>query len=421
MHMNDIDTYIFFISVVLLLIFLDSQFMSGGNIAVIFLLANFIKNSKLYISNGAMTKKIILYFLYLLFITLLNINTNYDIRNSLSYFAEVSIIFFSCGIALAKANIIKLMRLLRNLGVILGILGIIEGILQYPYISILLRIPCEIAYDYNGYRIVSIFGHPIITGVFFTFIWSLLFCVPYRVKYVNIISHIILLLGIILCRSRSVWLSVIIALFIVIILYVYRNKNRISRKLFIGIVKLILFIFMVDLVTGFSFSSWCYNFFSSRIVGSLYAGVGAGNIIRIDTVLNSITYWMNGNYDKLFWGMGKNYDRIFMQIFPVIKFDRAWTAAIDNQYFTILHESGIIGLIFILNIAYYAIQRLIKTTNLMGIAFNITIIEVYISMYFYEGMNFMSILLILFILINLSDRNIFELNRANQTKTINNT
>lgn len=123
-------------------------------------------------------------------------------------------------------------------------------------------------------------------------------------------------------------------------------------------------------------------------------------------MLNSINYWKNGNISKFVFGMGKNYDKYFMQLYPVVKYDTVWTAAIDNQYFTTLHEAGVIGIIPVLMILIIALCRIIKAdyNNIIEIVSNAGIIGIYVSMYFYEGLNYMSVLTMLMIFIDLSDK-----------------
>lgn len=397
---------IFFLSILILFVFLDSQYLPGGNIAVLVLLINLIRNTHLSFPKGKMIIAFAGYIVYILLTTLVHISSNYDISNSTMYFVEVAIIIVSCSVALYKINIVEFMKLIRNLGIVLGILGIVEGVIKYPYLSYVLRIECGTAYDPSGYRIVSIFGHPIVTGVFFLFCWCALLIAPCKRYTMNLMSQLTIVLAIALTRSRSVWLSFAVIAGLLLLKKVAQYRNDIPRKIVVHVGRIILLYFFLDAFTGFKISGNIYHFFSSRIIGSLYAGEGAGNIIRIDTVLNSINYWKNGNLDKFVFGMGKNYDKYFMQLYPVVKYDTVWTAAIDNQYFTTLHEAGVIGIIPILIILIIAVSRIIKAdyNNLIELVSNAGIVGIYVSMYFYEGLNYMSVLTMLMILINLSDK-----------------
>lgn len=397
---------VFFVSILIMLIFLDSQYLPGGNIAVLVLLINLIWNAHLSFPKGKMITALFGYVGYLLLTTIVHISSNYDISNSTMYFVEIAMIIVSCSVALYKINIVALMKLIRNLGIVLGLLGIVEGIIKYPYLSYALKIECGIAYDPSGYRIVSIFGHPIVTGVFFLFCWCGLLIAPCKRYATNLIAQLIIVLAIVLTRSRSVWLSFAVAAGLLLLKKAAQYKNKIPRKIVIHIGQIFLLYFFLDAFTGFKISGNIYQFFSSRIIGSLYAGEGAGNIIRIDTVLNSINYWKNGNISKFVFGMGKNYDKYFMQLYPVVKYDTVWTAAIDNQYFTTLHEAGAIGIIPVLMILIIALRRIIKAdcNNIIELVSNAGIIGIYVSMYFYEGLNYMSVLTMLMIFIDLSDK-----------------
>ena len=397
---------VFFVSILIMLVFLDSQYLPGGNIAVLVLLINLIWNVHLSFLKGKMITAFWGYVGYLLLTTIVHISSNYDISNSTMYFVEVVIIIVSCSVALYKINIVEFMKLIRNLGIVLGILGIVEGIIKYPYLSYVLKIECGTAYDPSGYRIVSIFGHPIVTGVFFLFCWCALLIAPCKRYTMNLMAQLIIVLAIALTRSRSVWLSFAVVAGLLLLKKVAQYRNDIPRKIVVHVGRIILLYFSLDAFTGFKISGNIYHFFSSRIIGSLYAGEGAGNIIRIDTVLNSINYWENGNLDKFVFGMGKNYDKYFMQLYPVVKYDKVWTAAIDNQYFTTLHEAGVIGIIPVLIILIIAVSRIIKAdyNNLIELVANAGIVGICASMYFYEGLNYMSVLTMLMIFINLSDK-----------------
>lgn len=397
---------IFFWSILIMLVCLDSKYLPGGNIAVLILLINLFRSTHFSLPKGKMITAFVGYIGYILLTTIVHIRSNYDISNSTMYFVEIAIIIVSCSVAIYKINIIELMKLIRNLGIVLGILGIVEGVIKYPYLSYALKIECGIAYDPSGYRIVSIFGHPIVAGVFLIFCWCALLIDPCKRYATNLMAQLIIIIAIALTRSRSVWLSFAVAAGLLLLKKAVQYKNQIPRKLVIHIGGIILLYFFLDAFTGFKISGHIYQFFSSRIIGSLYAGEGAGNIIRIDTVLNSINYWKNGNLNKLIFGMGKNYDKYFMQLYPVVKYDTVWTAAIDNQYFTTLHEAGVIGIIPILIILITALVRIIKAdySNIIELVSNAGIVSIYVSMYFYEGLNYMSVLTMLMIFINLSDK-----------------
>lgn len=405
MSLKNSNSNVFFLAIVLMFVLLDSKYLPGGNIATIFLLINLVKKPKISISKGKMCTLFIAFASYLFLTTILHIKSNYDINNSIMYFIEIAIIVCSCHTALSQSNLAVFMKLIRNFGVVLGLLGIVEGVIKYPFLSYFLGIQCDIAYDPNGYRIVSIFGHPIVTGVFFLFCFCATLIVPYKKFFSNMIILIILILAIALTRSRSVWLSIAVMIG-VILLKKCNYKNNISRKTFIRIICIVTFVVLADGLTKFVISRGIYTFFKSRIVGSLYAGEGAGNIIRIDTVLNSISYWKNGNILKFIFGMGKNYDKYFMHLFPVVKYATVWTAAIDNQYFTTIHEAGVMGLIPIILIVIYAVQRIIRIDikNRISLVANAGIVGIYVSMFFFEGLNYMSVLTMLIILFVISDQ-----------------
>lgn len=398
-------TILVFFSFFLLLLFLNSKIIPGGNnIPVVFLLLNVFTVKKIRKKAGILERLFILYFAYLAIISLLHIKTNFNISNSIFYFIECAIIYISFKISIENIDLEKLLVLFRNFGLVLSVLAIIESIIQNPILCKLLAKSYMI--DPTGYRINLLFGHPIICGVFLLFSWCALVGLPFKRNIINVISHVLLLTAIMVSRSRSTWLALVVIIALIGVKYINNNRKYIKRSIVIRMGIAAGCLIVLDGVSGFFISSYIFKYISSRIIGSLYAGEGQGNIIRVDTMLNSIRYWRNGNLDKFIFGMGKNWDKYFMTLFPVVKFGKEWTAAIDNQYFTTIHEAGIIGLVIWLSFISFSLLRSLKNKRNTGVSVvaNYGLVSVFVTIFFYEGFNYMNILSLIMLLLLISDK-----------------
>ena len=158
---------------------------------------------------------------------------------------------------------------------------------------------------------------------------------------------------------------------------------------------------------GFNILGKIIGFISTRIKGSLEAG--EGQIVRLETISSSFLYWFKeGNIVKFVFGGGKNYDKVFLHIHPVIKGNGVfvWNGAIDNQFFTSIHECGIVGLCPIVYIIVLAFSRIKKTTiqDRLCKFSNITLIGICICFFFYEGFNYIMTFWFFALLTALSDK-----------------
>ena len=176
-------------------------------------------------------------------------------------------------------------------------------------------------------------------------------------------------------------------------MYYYKFKNirkiKIKKKTLGFIFVLFVLIIVVCAIKGINPFGMVFGYIRSRLVGTFEAG--EGQIIRIETVLNSISYWQNGNIEKAILGMGKNYDKIFMSYHPIIKWGVVvWDGCIDNQYFTIIHESGLIGLYLIVSIFFLNIKCFLKTSKNETdiIASTLVVNVIFVMLYFFEGLNY---------------------------------
>lgn len=389
-------------SALLLIVFIFQNGDLGNYPVLILLIPIFFWGPKYFIKLGRMQIFLVIYWIYLTFITLVNIKSNYDVKNAIFILIQYVVCFLACFFTIQKVNVNKIFCYLRNIGIVLAILGVLEGLVQYPFFSYVLNKNYS---ELNEYRIRSIFDHPIVCGCGLLFFWCLLLLYPLKNYYYNIFASIIIVAAIILTRARSIWLAAIV----VFVLYYYKikgirkisiQKNKLLFVIILAIVSFVVFlvIFRVNIII------YIYEFIASRWTGMLDAG--EGQIIRIETVMNSIEYWSDGNFLKMIFGMGKNYDKIFMKMFPIIKWGIVlWDTCLDNQYFTILHESGIVGLISILLILRESLRRLKKVSKESRevIVTALFIIGFSVAIFFFEGLNYIVLVVIYILCIVVND------------------
>lgn len=409
----DKKTLLVFIVLFLELIFLGSGYLPGANIAVLFLILCLFLFPKIDFKFGNLECLMLFYISYLALITLIKFPSNYNKNNSIMSIVEYLIIFVCCHTIANNINYDAFVLYIRRIGVLLGLFGIIESIIQTPFLSYLTKQSVVVYTVATQYRTVLIFQHPIVCGVFLLIPLVALIEFPFKNVWKQFLSLGIIVISIILTRSRSVWITALVILAITGFKR-FKLTSKIAKSKVVHLLQYV-FIFLVvisifSILLKINVIQLAMSFINSRIAGSLDAGAGQGNIIRIETVTNSFDYWFSGNMSKFIFGMGKNYDKYFLATHPVIKWGVPWTAAIDNQYITTIHESGIIGLAIIFSIILVTFKRIItnplfdnKKSRLKEFV-NLCIINIFVTNYFYEGLNYMSIMTFLWIFIVISDK-----------------
>ena len=291
-----------------------------GGFSVLILLFPIIYRKKILIKYGYMGGICVAYFVYLSFITIINANNLYDAENARNYIIEFGIALVSLT-AFYWAEPKKILQVFRNMGIFLCMFGVLESILKRPILQLAGSGWQDIGE--NGYRIQLIFSRSIICGTMLLLFWTALYFFPLKRKWLNLLAEILIIYNILVNQTRSVWIAFVCEL--VIIYLLKPNKKTISNKYFIFAGVFILGIIVLNFL-GYDLVGYMYNYISTRIISSLQAG--EGKIVRLETVISSLKYWfLEGNLLRFILGGGKNYDKIFLSIHPVIKGNGAfiWT------------------------------------------------------------------------------------------------
>lgn len=399
-------THLAVATLLLMWILTDTQKLGNIPLVAMFLIFLIYGKNLRFAKLGNMEKALLLYIVYTSFITLYYLDINLDIRNSLLLLVEYFISLFISNFLSTKVNIPLFLKDLGIIGGFFGLLGCVEGAIRYPIWHHLLSGRLNIPdIGTSDYRIAIIFAYPIVCGGFLLVFFLCNILLPIKKKLFRYVSIFGLFLALVLNKSRSAW----IALSFVLVLILFKRlqfKGTFKARWLVVIVAALFAVFLIDVIFGVNLFTLLRNYIDSRFSGMLDAG--EGQIIRIETVEKSISYWLNGNLPKMFFGGGKNYDKIFLSMYPVVKGGGVfvWNGAIDNQYITIVHESGLIGLLLILYVVVTAFKRLLlcERDDNVAMLINGLILAWVVVMYFYEAFNFPFVFLMIVILCSMSDR-----------------
>ena len=383
---TELTTKLTILSIILYLIILETDLI--GNFAVVLLLLPFFFGFKIKTQLSSMEKLVLVYILYTTVVTIINHNRVLNIVNAFNLLVEYAIILIACHFILGRVYQEKVLIALRNFGVFLGVFGILESFTGFPVLHYVLTRSNEVqtyGYGLGKYRINLIFGRPIICGTVLFFFWMILLFYPCKSKRINISCHVILLANILLNRSRSAWAAMIIIA--IIIFFKFRNRKFKKKHLYyvFGAVAAILLLRII----GVDVIGSIFDAINNRLVGMFEAGTG--QIVRIETILSCMRYWfLEGHITDFIFGAGKNFSNAFMVAHPVIKGAWKWDGCVDNQYFTMILDSGIVGLSCYILAIFFAIKRIIKCkkSDTLALFSNITLIGMFVCIFFYEGFNY---------------------------------
>lgn len=345
---------------------------------------------------GKCEKTLVIYTLYLFIVTLFHIKSNYSISYTFNIFFQYLVIYLSIKIQFSTLDKNYVLQYFRNMGIVISFLSIVEAINgSHLWANLLGK-----TLSNSSSRIVVIFNHPIVCGCYLVITLILLLVFPMAKKRKQFIFLLVVISAIILTQSRSAWIA---SIFVFITLFFKYKKRFFNKYYIIYILSFISIILFISLILNYNILEKILAFINNRVEGSLDAG--EGHIVRIEIILNSIGYWKQ-NLFKFLFGYGKNFGLIFMKEHPVLKFGTfRWDAAIDNQYITIIHETGLIGLLIVVWIYIISICRIIKLpkTNKIQFASSMCLVANAICLFFFEGFNFPILVMFYIIFILMSD------------------
>ena len=155
---------------------------------------------------------VLLYGGYLLLISIINVKNLYNPVNVINIFIQYLLIFLSVHICYDKVKIDRFFISYRNIGVVLSLLCIVEQISRIHFFDIVLGKGGM--YSEYAYRVSSIFGHPILCGVFLVILLLTLLYFPYKKIFFQYIAVVVTIAAILFTQSRSSWIATIVTVFL---------------------------------------------------------------------------------------------------------------------------------------------------------------------------------------------------------------
>lgn len=333
---------------------------------IIFSLIFLIMKRKIRIGFSTKNTATVIFLGYYFVVTLMGlIAGNVENMSVVKFIIEFGLLLYCVSSALFFDTTDGIITLgdLRNLICISAIYGTIETIIKYnplaKYVSIVNWLDAMNALV-TRYQPSSFYLHYTYYAFFLLFGFIILLIFPYKNKLVNIGACILILEQLFFSKSRMGWITfAILILFYCIISYKGRIKKGYLYFFAFFLVMMIVVIFAKpELIKEFN-ASIIHRFSSFKIYGMLDGSLGQ----RWGTLLNYPKYLFKYPIKAL---IGTGYESISNSFLKEFSYFRGYNT-VDNQYLSLLVESGIIGgiLFLIAMIAY--VKRCWNQNNNMGV------------------------------------------------------
>jgi len=386
--------------ILLLISFILSNYKYGENVKYVVYLCMFLGMffdlaKGLRINPGIQINRVLLLFCFSLF-SILAINS-LSAGELMTFLRNYFVIFLVMVFGLVQFNkygIRYTEQFFRQFSILMNIFSfanITQIFLHKPLLIMLLTDKVNAyqtwAYGTSNFRTISVFGHPIVCGLFF----SLMFiCNSYILKSkFKYILQIVAIINIYSTLSRSAW----IALTLVLLLYIIKNGTLLkifNYKFRLTYKKVYTGCFIVCLMTIFMiFVALNYNEISAtvseRFGDSLSnKSTDVSNLQRTGTIDLITNKMLNSDPFHLFMGYGLGTAGYFMENHTVVI--RGFTTT-DNMYLTLFYEVGIFSLIgygLFLLISFYRLlfYKVNKLYEMAALCF----IFITVEMIFFEGL-----------------------------------
>lgn len=407
-----LDAIILFVT----FIFINILFLRRNSIYVIFILflsIPYVLKKNLKVSLNKISILFFCFWIYYVFETLINSYRVINFMEDRGFYDLlfrcflVFITFFQFSFNRQKVND-YFFELIKKFGFILCILGVIEFLKKK---SLFYNITTVSAKDWqinqfgtSQFRVYTIFLHPIVYGTFLIILYWI--AKNYKIKnyYIDKIFKLMIIINLYFTKSRSVYITFIVTL---IIDYLLSHKKKIKDKSFahtirkcISVCFLLFFCYLFRQQLLFAFNL-IFNRFKVVLDPNSMDG---SRTQRIGAFFNIFKFIKSDIVGALF-GRGVNYSVIFTAANPV----NEGFNVVDNQYISIIYDAGIIGLAIFISIFFIIIKNMKKyyLTKSNKVCL-IGILAIYINVFFYEGLGFYSILVMLSIFISMLNTHVKE-------------
>lgn len=238
-----------------------------------------------------------------------------------------------------------------------------------------------------GWRARTLFFHPSIFALFVCICWGITIFYPFKSIFTNNIVKIILAVALLVCNSRSGWVTfIVINLLIVIEKWVSQNNYTTRSTLYLISAMLIggllVFALMSDRVmvaVNAVMTRWVSGFSSSDV----------SNYNRITMIKLGLHEWSKSSRKTRLFGFGPGYAIAYLRANPI----RGWNRAVDNTYITVLMNYGLIGLILYVYVTYGAIKNFFSSRESKTKVAAIICITISISTFFFDVFSWITCIL----------------------------
>lgn len=260
------------------------------------------------------------------------------------FIANTIMIYLTMIYFISHIDIARFIKLIKAFAIVVGILGTIETFIKKNIFSFInIGYFDTSSYGTKDFRTTLFFGHPAILAIFIVVgIASLLYfpCKKIGEQYVFLAFMLISLYG---TKTRSMWLSVAIIVMLFIVDQISNGKTKIKKKTIFSAF-LIIAIFFALIITNYStiinILSELENYLSLMFDSN---NTYVSRVVRIKNISNVIQY-LKANPINIFIGKGLGYETLFSKMNGVkLYYGDIWTSGIDNQYVTLVLQTGIWG------------------------------------------------------------------------------
>lgn len=309
------------------------------------------------ITHGIRYKKFNTYFMFLTLISFCYVITFLfypgSIRDFYKYYLIMYATVFYLYYSFSRYGIGYAENFYKQLTVALNIFSVLNLYQVFFHKPLLLNymILIQNSYPYHfyqdSYRTLSVFGHPIIAGLFFA---VLFFCNLYLIKNpIKYVLQFIVLINIYSTMARSTWIAFILGLLFYLIMH--RKKGYVKQFPFVHVItyKRFLFTYISLIILLFAGAFFISHF--SEISSGIMTRIGdslsqnstdSSNLQRTGTINLVIGYMLQSNVFHIIFGYGFNTMIAFLLAHPLLI---AGFGSTDNIYLSVFYQYGLIGVL----------------------------------------------------------------------------
>ena len=348
----------------------------------------FVLKKKIYINKISIVY--VLFWIYYILISIIS----YIIGNRQLDITKIATLIVNVLIIISIAILIpptvrdkeKLLIYLRNFGIIMCFIGIIEFITKNSFFYNIILVEAK-NWQFNlfgtdKFRIFTMFLHPIVYAMFLLTVFWINYYYREKNIYLFWIIQLLIVFNLYATQSRSSWIALIIIIIINKIISINEKDNKIQKsrkkhKIIAGFLIFILLVIFKERIIEIFINIYERFYLAFDITNS------EGSRIQRLGAISNILRFCTDNIGLAFIGGGVGYNNIFMIKNPIyIGFEY-----VDNQYFSLILNCGIIGLVlFFSPIIMLLINKSFRKSKINKTLF-LALLSIYICIFFYEGLS----------------------------------